>query len=292
MRVTERSKIGNLALSQGRSAERLDKASRAASSGMRVTKPSDDPVAYGAMLRRDYTLAMAERHGSNASRAQGELEVAQNVLATGGDLLIRAREAALEGANATSDANSRNILAEEVKTVREQLMSIANTRYGDKYIFGGSRVGQEPFDPATGAFNGNNDQVRIPVMDGVAPVGNVSGARAFTAVGGRDLFTDLKNLETALRGNSQSGIQAAMAPLEAGYQQLVSSQVEAGFGAERFKNAGEVLATTSDAVAAQLSKEVEGDPMKQLTELTLAKQAYEKSVAVTKQILSISSFTG
>lgn len=291
MRVTERSRIGELSLAQSRNAERLDKAARAASSGMRVQKPSDDPAAYASMVRRDYTIAMADRHAFNAQRAEGELDVAQNSLAAASDLLIQAKEAALTGANTTADAKSRGLLADQIATLRESLMSIANTRYGDKFLFGGSRTDQEPFDSATGAFLGNDQQLKVPVMEGVSATGNVSGAKAFTAVGGRDIFGDLRNLETALRTNDQAAVKASLDPLDAGYNQLVSSQVEAGFNAERFRNAVDVLMTTKTAAAEQLAKDVEGDPAKQLTELTLAKQAYEKSVAVTKQILSISTLT-
>jgi flagellar hook-associated protein 3 FlgL len=172
--------------------------------------------------------------------------------------------------------------------MRQELMAIANTRYGDKYLFGGTRTDSAPFDPTTGAFSGNDQVVRVPVMDGVTPASNISGATAFTsAAGGRDIFADLDALATALSSNDENGIRAALTPLQDGHAQLVRSQVDAGFGAERFRNALDVLMSTKSAIAEQLSKEIEGDPATQLTELNLARTAYEQSIAVTKHILSI-----
>jgi flagellar hook-associated protein 3 FlgL len=289
MRVTERSRIGAMTLAQNRAAARLEKASRIASDGTRVSKPSDDPAAYGTKVRRDYTLAMLEEHNKIATRSLGELEVAHSALDAAVDIMARAEESAVSGANGTIDPAARKLLAEDVRTMREQLLAIANTRYGDKYIFAGTKSDTIPFDFTTGAFNGNDQIVRVPVMENVTPAANVSGAKAFTVTGGRDLFADLKELADALDASDDNRVRATMKNLQSGHDQLVRSQVEAGFGAERFRSALDVLTSTTTAVAEQLSKEIEGDPATQITELTLARTAYERSVAITKSLLSINS---
>ena len=51
-----------------------------------------------------------------------------------------------------------------------------------------------------------------------------------------------------------------------------------------------MLTSTTQNVTERLSTEIDGDPAKQLTELTLSKTAYERSIAVSKQILSIASW--
>ncbi len=289
MRITERSRISVMTTAQHRAAQRLSTAARVAASGQRVTKPSDDPAAYGSLVRRDYSIAMLEQHTQTASRAQGELEVAENALAAGVDVLRRAQETAVAGANATQDTTARKSLAEDVRTMREELLSIANTKFGNKYLFAGTRSDQIPFDQATGTFQGNDQIIRIPVMDGVTPPSNVSGAQTFTAAGGRDIFSDLATLAVALDNNDEAGIRAMLPNLTQGHAQLVQAQVQAGFNAGRFRDAQDVLTSTKSAIAERLNDEVVGDPATQITDLQLAKNAYERSVAVTKQLLSISS---
>ncbi len=289
MRVTERTRIGMLVLAQSRASSRLDEAARIASGAQRVSKPSDDPAAYGSMIRKNYAIALLDQHSEIASRARGELEIAENALSQGLDLIARAREAAIAGANTTADAHARQLLGDEVRTIREELLAIANTRYANKYLFGGTRTDVEPFDPSTGAFAGNDQVIRVPVLEGVAPPGNVSGARAFTAVGGRDIFADLEALTQALYANDAPNIRSAIDPLDVGHQQIVRAQVEAGFGAERFGTAIDIIMSTRTALTEQLNEEVGGDPAAQITEFTLARTAYERSVAVTKQLLQIGS---
>ncbi|MBX3209331.1 MAG: hypothetical protein KF764_30135 [Labilithrix sp.] len=289
MRVTDRSRVGTMVLAQSRAASRLDDASRVAVNGQRVTKPSDDPAAYGSMIRKNYAVALLDQHSQIATRAQGELEIAQNALTEGIDLISRARQAAIAGANTTADAHARSLLGDEVKMIRDSLLSLANTRYANKFLFGGTKTDTAPFDPATGAFVGNDQTVRVPVFDGVSTPANVSGAMAFTSAGGRDIFADLDALVQALYSDDQAGIRAAIDPLEAGHRQIVRSQVEAGFGAERFRTAVDVIASTRTALAQQLHDEIQGDPAAQITEFTLARTAYERSVAVTKQLLSIAN---
>lgn len=289
MRVTERTRVGMMTLAQTRASERLDKAARIASNGQRVSKPSDDPAAYGSMIRKNYAIALLDQHSQIATRAEGELDVAEHALSQGIDILSRAREAAIAGANTTADAHARRLLGDEVRMLREQLIGIANTRYENKYVFGGTKTDTPPFDPVTAAFTGNDQIVRIPVLEGVAPPGNVSGARAFTAAGGRDILAELDGLAQALYANDAAGVTARIDALKEGHEQIVRSQVEAGFAAERFRTAGDIIASTRTAIAEQLNHEIEGDPVAQLTELTLARTAYERSVAVTKQLLQIGS---
>jgi len=291
MRVTERSKLTMLVQGQARAAARLQLASRVAAEGVRVTKPSDDPTAFASKIRRDQTLVLLERRSQLAGNAVGELEVAQNSLSAAVDILAQAREAAMNGANDTADPKSRALLGESVGALRGALLNIANTRYGSKYIFGGTKTDVAPFDSTTGVFNGNDDVNRIPVMDGVAPPGNVSGARAFTAVGGRDIFQDLTDLQTALTNNDPTGIIASLSRIDDSSSQIVRSQVEAGFAGERFKSAVDVMSSTKLLIVEGLTKEITGDPVEQLTELSAARQAYERSVGVTRELLSIAAST-
>lgn len=286
MRVTERSRLDSLSLANSRNAERLDKATRIATSNQRVSKPSDDPAAYGAMIRRNYDMAMLDTHSDQASRTQGELEVANNALSAGVDIMERAQEAAVEGANATSDPNARKLLAADVRAMRTELMSIGNTKYGNRYIFAGTKSDTIPFDDK-GAFQGNDQSIDVPVMDGVQLKGNVSGAKAFTTAGGRDVFGDLQELADALDANDQDRIQKTLGNLTAGHDQIVRTQVDAGYSAKRFSDAVDVLGNTKAVVATRESNDINGDIASQITDLQMAKTAYERSMAVTKQILSL-----
>ncbi|MDB4942419.1 MAG: Flagellar hook-associated protein FlgL [Labilithrix sp.] len=290
MRVTENMRLASATAAQSAMASRFDKAARIASRGSNVAAPSDGAVAFGAKVRADHALSLIEKRSQAATKVSGELDVAEGALSTGVDILSQARAAAVEGANGTMDASSRKLLAKQVSALREDMLGIANTKYGTKYLFGGSKTDSAPFDPS-GAFVGNDVISRIPLMDGVAPPANVSGAKTFTAAGGRDVLGDLQGLVDALNSNDQTAITAAIGNIDAGHTQLVQGQTEAGLASERFTSAIDVMAGSKIAVTSARASEVEGDPVQQLTELTLAKAAYERGLEITKQMLAVSTIS-
>ena len=290
MRISENMRLATATVAQGGVAARLDKAGRIAATGVNVQAPSDDPVAYGAGVRYDAEATLIDKRSAIATEVSGELDVAQNALSQGVDLMSQARSLAVEGANGTLDANARNLLANQVSSLRDSMLGIANTKYGSKFLFGGSKIDTPPFNPS-GVFVGDDVLNHIPLMDGVSPQSNVSGAKTFTAAGGRDVLGDLQGLVDALNANDPVAVQASIGNLDLSHSQLVQGQTQAGLASERFSSAIDVMATTKTSVAAAKSKEVDGDPMQQLTELSLAQSAYQRSVEITKQLLSISSIS-
>ena len=288
MRVSEKMRLAGTQGAQSRLATRLEKASRVAARGERVAMPSDDPVAFAAKVRIDHTLSLIDKRSELALRVSGELSVAEGALSTGVDLLAVARECAVAGSNDTLDAGARKLLAQQVNAVRDEMLGIANTRYGTKYLFAGTKTGTPPFDPS-GAFVANDVIMHVPLLDGVAPPTNVSGARAFTSAGGRDILADLKALADALDTNDVASVHASIDIVDATHTQLVRSQTEAGLAAERFRSAIDVMTATKTVVTQARASEVEGDPMVHLTELSLARSAYERGVEVTRQLLTLSS---
>ena len=290
MRVSENMRLANTASAQSQLAQRLDKASRVATRGSKVAAPSDDPVAYATKVRSDSALSLIERRSQLATQVSGELDVAEGALSNATDLMSQARAAAVAGANDTLDAPSRKLLATQVTALRDEMLGIANTRYANKYVFAGTKTDTPPFD-ATGTFVGNDIVTRVPLMDGVEPPANVSGAKIFTNAGGQDILGALKTLADALNANNPSAVRASIDLLDASHTQLVQGQTDAGLASERFRSAIDVMANTKVAVANTIAKQVDGDPMQQLTELTLAKTAYEQGVAVTRQLLSLTSLT-
>lgn len=289
MRVTERGRYGQMIQNNAKAAERFQKAAGIASSGTDVQKPSDDPATYGSMVRRNYSLKIMEERSKNATRAQNELSVVESSLSNGIDILVAAKETTIAAANGTADPANRKAAAESIRTMRAELLSIANTRYGDRYLFGGTQTGTAPFDTTTGNFVGNDQVVNVPVLDGVAPPANLSGSKTFTAAGGVDIFKTLGDLATALDNNDDAAIKASLDPLTKSHDQLVHGQVQSGFAADRFRQAVDVLTSTTMNVTERLAQEINGDPAQQLSELTLSKSAYERSIAVSQQLLSISS---
>jgi len=289
MRVTDNIRMVGLLRTNATSSGRLNTASRRASAGARVVLPSDDPVSYTTAVRRGSTLVDISSRTRTARTASDELSIAERALEATTELMSEAKSLAVQGANDTLSPADRKTLAQRVVGLREQVLQLANTRGASGYLFAGSRTDVAPFDN-TGTFQGNDTVMRVAVTDGISSKMNVSGARAFTSAGGRDVLADLSALATALDTNDITAIRSGMDNVQAGYDQIVAVQVDAGLTMERLRSAADVLDESSLAIEQGLARDIGADTLVDLaTELSAASSAYSQSLEVTRRLLALPS---
>mgnify|MGYP000872397269 CR=1 FL=1 len=289
MRVTDNMRLYYANRENARIGERLANASRVAATGQRVTKPSDDPVAYAANIRRTADAARLSTHSKTAQSVADDLSVAERALDSAGELITSARSLALQGATESLDASDRLLLSKQVIALREQLLGVANSRGALGFLFGGTKTSTPPFD-ANGVFVGNDSVIRAPVTDSVDPPANASGAKAFTVAGGRDVFADLSQLSTALANNDVPAIQSMLDKLETGRQQITNVQVDTGLGIERLRSVADVLDQSVVAINSAGARDVGADdPASLYMELQNTQAAYQRSLSVTQRLLSLTT---
>ncbi|MFO0676815.1 MAG: hypothetical protein U0169_09780 [Polyangiaceae bacterium] len=288
MRVTESIRSSFARDAQADAAEALQRRARVASSGLRVGAPSDDPAAFAAKMRMDDRLGRIDSRATSATRAGDMLQLAEGALASASDVLVSARELATRMSSGSVDAATRKSAAAEIRSHKAALVGIANTRGPSGYVFSGSNTTTAPF-ATSGAFTGNDDVARVEIADGVFVIGNASGARAFTATGGRDVFADLDALATALDTDDVSAIRTSLGNLESDHAQIVSSRITVGTQAGRLTSAADALGSTKVALSRARASEVESDPAEAYSALVEAQAAYERNIAVTKRLLEISA---
>src|SRR5688572_6736305 len=107
MRVTQSAMLKSQAASLSAAYARLFGVQAQVTSGVRLSKPSDDPAAVRAALDVRAGRSRLAQVRSNAGLAGGELANAEGVLRNSTDLITRARELAVEGANGTLAASDR-----------------------------------------------------------------------------------------------------------------------------------------------------------------------------------------
>ncbi len=120
-------------------------------SGKRVARASDDPAAAA---RAERAMANIERTVTS-QRAVDASKVAmtqtESTLGDAGELMQRARELLVAAGNGSYSDAERKSVANELKSVRAQLFTIANQSDGaGTYLFGGQGATQKPFVDAAG----------------------------------------------------------------------------------------------------------------------------------------------
>lgn len=131
--------------------EHLTQAQEKLSSGKRVERASDDPIAaaraeraLGIMARSDAT-----QRALNASR--NAMTLTESALGDANDLMQQIRETLVQAGNGSYGDNERAQLAQKISVLRDQLFSVANRSDGaGNYLFGGQGASQAPFIDAPG----------------------------------------------------------------------------------------------------------------------------------------------
>jgi len=115
------------------------------SSGLRLTRPSQDPVAY-LEVRNGHSLAtQLDTYSSNVQHAESTLDAGVHALQHVNDILTRAAEIASEGSNASTDDAGYVALAGEVDELIKRLLDTVNAKHDGRYLFSGTAADTPSF---------------------------------------------------------------------------------------------------------------------------------------------------
>ena len=288
MRVTETGLIAIAQSGVGKSRDRYAEAADAASSGLRVKNPSDDPAAWAESMRARAASQIAEGRGRALEHARSSLEGTERSLTEVSDALSRARELTIQMSNGSMTDRERISAADEVRNLRASILSSLNAQgTSGERLFGGSSA--EAFDPS-GSYLGDAVERAVSVGPATTPGASLStsvtGDQVATSSGGDPLFQVLDDLAAALDSNDVATVRSSLDPL--GRLLDRANEVRSGVGVRlsALEGAEEARQSFKDALAARSTSLVGADLVDTAAELARAQQTLEASRAVAQQILS------
>lgn len=128
---------------------RLFRAQEQASSGKRILRPSDDPIGTVEALGHRAQIAASRRYQDAIARGRELLDGAAAGLSEATELLNDARSTLVQGLNGSLSAEDRQVLAGEIREIRERMLALANRKDGERYVFGGTATLDAPFAVGT-----------------------------------------------------------------------------------------------------------------------------------------------
>ncbi|MBN2654477.1 MAG: flagellar hook-associated protein FlgL [Nitrospirae bacterium] len=166
MRITTRMFYDNFLAGMNSNMQAIVEASEQISSGKRVNRPSDDPLAMSRIVGYKKETSQITQHKRAINTAKDSLETMDSTLTTLSSVLSRAKELAIKGASGTETAQTRAIIAQEVDVLLQEAVSLANTKVGSRYIFSGYQSTTAPVD-STGAFAADSNIVKINIGENI-----------------------------------------------------------------------------------------------------------------------------
>jgi len=169
MRITNTTIVADMLANLARSRERINQLNVQLATQKRIQKVSDDPAAAGAVLRLNADLARVESYVRNVVNGENTLKMTSDSLGKVSDILKDVK--GLLAGVTTLDTSFCMALADSMDQYVDMAVDVANTRFGGKYIFGGTSTMAPPFVrsgvPETVAYRGNAGSIRFQVGDGI-----------------------------------------------------------------------------------------------------------------------------
>ncbi|MFB7641202.1 flagellar hook-associated protein FlgL [Peribacillus butanolivorans] len=189
MRVTQSMLTNNMLSNLSRSYEKMGKLQEQVSSQKKFSKPSDNPVA--AMMGMGYriNLNQIQQYTSNISEATNWIDSTDDAISEAVSAMQRIRELTVQASNGTYEGEQLKNVAEEIKQLKEHLITLGDTQIGGKYIFNGQDTNVRPSSVKDG--NGNTvygtGDINLEVFSGITLKINTDGSKIFgdaLAIGG------------------------------------------------------------------------------------------------------------
>jgi flagellar hook-associated protein 3 FlgL len=201
LRITNSSMNAIFANRINLSKQRLNLAQERITTGKKINAPSDDPSGAEAVLRLNSKLSMIERFQESASTVKEGLRLADGVLESYQQLLDRATTLMTQGSSDSTSATAKAAIATEIEGIRKQMISIANLKSSDRFVFGGTRQNVAPFDANGNPAATSTSPQMVQLEPDAAPVAAGAVAESiFSNAAAGTVFSSLAAAATALRG--------------------------------------------------------------------------------------------
>jgi flagellar hook-associated protein 3 FlgL len=151
IRVSESMKYNTIVNNLFRVQDSYNEVMEKMASQKKINRPSDDPIGMSRVLSLRKSRASVEQYCRNIDGCNSWIEITESKLSSVDDLLVNAREIAIAQSTATASAETRSISAVAVQQIIDEMLLLANSKYGDRYLFSGTRMDGEPFSSSESA---------------------------------------------------------------------------------------------------------------------------------------------
>lgn len=282
MRVTNRMMSQNLVRNLGQNTEALNRVQQQLSSGKRVTRPGDDPVAAALGVRVRDDRAASAQFQRNIDQAQVWLNATDGALGDVGDALQRIRELTVQASSDSYSSLDRAAAGTEVTQLHDQLLATFNATMGGQHLFGGTTTTITPFtkDGAGNAvYNGDTAVMSREVSPGATVAVSVPGSTFMTLLG------HVEALKAKLTGPSTGPqIATSLADLDVDLDVVLTQRAEVGAKVNRLDYTRNRLLDTDVELGRLQAANEDVDYAEAMVRFTTQQTVYQAALAVGGRI--------
>lgn len=283
MRITYNTISNKVLTNLNQNSEKLNKASNQVSSGKKFEDPSDDPAAFINSMQLNSQIKNNEQYLENIDSSTNWLSTTEDALDSAGDVLNSLNELAVEASNDTLTEDDRNKILIEVEELEKEIINIANTQLGDKYLFSGTATDTETYDENRN-YQGNSSKVLREVNDGTKIEINLNGDQVFA-----DVLIATSSFKDALNNNDSEELSnTVISDINQAIDTNNTYMAEAGSKQNRLDFTTERLEAENESLEEILSSNEDVDIAEAITNYSTQQTVYQASLSVSASILQTS----
>jgi len=294
MRLSNKQMADTIMRNLNRQIQQIQIRQQMISSGKKVNRPSDDPIGMGQILDYRRTLASIDQYHRNIERGKMRVELVETTLGGIEDLVVEAKNWAVNIGTGSADTTMLAIATDEVKNIYEQLMQQANTKMGNNYLFAGHLSDTAPFtrnadgvdgtaDDWDATYNGDTGNLQFLIGDNLTIDLKADGQEIFQ--GTVNIFDTLRDLIQGLEAGDVTQVGNQVAPLITAQDQIQTIRAEGSAKYKRLEAAENHWDIFRLKVEDMRSSVEDADITRALVEMQNLETTYEISLASSAKII-------
>jgi len=267
---------------------KVNQAQEELSTGKKIRRPHDNPAVIARGVSNRSVLNAVGQYQRNISFSEGYLVEVESAIQGISNLLSRASELAIKGANDVVGSDEIMAgLSTEVSGLYDEALALGNATWsggketGARYMFSGFLSDIPSFD-ATGTYQGDTGefQVEIGLQEWVT-VG-FAGSQLFQ--GDIDMFAVLGDLRDYLAANDTDGVATCIDDLNLCRGQITKDLAEVGVRVNRLESTEERLEQITISLQDFLVQEEDADIVESASKLTFYQTVLEASFRASQRV--------
>jgi len=261
------------------------------STGLRVNRPSDDPIDARRAISVRNSIANNEQFLSNISDVGPQLEESASALLNLQDILVRSLELTVQAGSDTLSQEQLDSIALEIDQLLESAAAEANHRTNNRSIFAGTATLADAFDVTRVGdqitdvtYAGNDQDIEINISDGVRTAINITGTEAFLS--NVDVFDVLIGIRDDLLAGDQDSLRTTrLDELETAQEQTLFGVAKIGAIQNRVERVSGDLQDYNIQLEILLSDKLDADYAETVLEMSVAENAFIAALDAASRVL-------
>ena len=287
IRSTYSNRLNFLSRQTSKVSNELAQVNEQVATGKQINRLSDSPF-KGSLLHNLRHAISEQKEYQRASNSSVSLQYAiESALSTAENLMVNAREFAVQFSNDTYSAEQLQLGVSEIDTIIEEMHGLANTQYMDRYVFSGTGYDIPPFD-STYTYQASTDLMEDHVSPITEVITGMVGSQVFQ--GDVDIFQTLQDLSSALSTGDAVGVRNSLDGIATGIDQLSEARATIGTNMRLATDMLDISVGLEEQFTIELSNTEDADMAEVLRRFSEVQTQYDINIQLTSSNRTLNLF--